>query len=110
MVGQRFERMAVEPEFMVGAQHAGRRDDQVRLHAKLARTKQQPGAVDRAGGAGHADDETLGHRGMARARFPGAAPERGCGRVTQALSSVCNSPASYISIMMSEPPTNSPLT
>ena len=88
-VGQRLERRAVEAQLVVGIEQPGRRRDEVRLDAQRAGPLQQPRAVDRAAGAGQADDEA--------------------GRL-QARRSVWSSPAWCISIMMSEPPTNSPFT
>ena len=89
MVGQGLERRAVEAQLVVDVEQPGRRGDQVRLDAERARTLQQARAVDRAAGAGQSDDEAVR---------------------LQLRRSVCSSPAWCISIMMSEPPTNSPFT
>ena len=89
LVGQRFELRAIEAELMVHVEHTGRRDDEMGVQLKLPRTLQQPYAVNRAGRAGDADDQAC-H----------AQPAKAC----------CSSPLWYISIMMSEPPMNSPFT
>ena len=92
LVGQRLQRAAVQPQLVVGVEHARGRGHQVRVHAQGPRALQQPYAVDRTAGAGEAHDQPL----HAQACLP--------------PSTCCSSPAWYISIMMSEPPTNSPST
>jgi hypothetical protein len=92
LVGQHFQRAAVQAQFVVRVQHTRRRDHQMRLGTQRAGPLQQLHAVDGPAGAGDADDQPL-RRGMA---------------VQALLISCCSSPLWYISIMMSEPPTNSP--
>ena len=74
---------------------SGRGGDEVGLVAALAQPFEQADGVDRACRAGDADDDAPAGVGRAQAATPSAG---------------CSSPASYISVMMSEPPTNSPLT
>ena len=76
-------------------EEAGGRGDEVGLAAALAQPLEQADGVDGARRAGDADDDAPARVGRAQAATP---------------SACCNSPASYISVMMSEPPTNSPLT
>ena len=80
---------------MVGVEEAGGRGDEMGLATTFAQPVEQADGVDRARGAGDADDDAPAGVGRAQAATPSAG---------------CNSPASYISVMMSEPPTNSPLT
>ena len=89
MVGQRLERRAVEAQLVVDVEQPGRGRDQVCLDAEDTGPLQQARAVDRAAGAGESDDEAVR---------------------LQLRRSVWSSPAWCISIMMSEPPMNSPLT
>jgi len=65
------------------------------LAAGAAQPLEEADGVDRARSSGHADDDATGACGHGQAATP-----RVC----------CSSPAWYISVMMSEPPTNSPLT
>ena len=88
MIGQGLEPRAVEAQLVVDVEQPGRRRHEVRLDAECAGPLQQPRAVDRAARAGQSDDEA----------------------VLQLCRSVCSSPAWCISIMMSEPPMNSPFT
>ena len=76
-------------------EQAGGSGDEMSLAAALAQSLEQADGVDRASRAGDADDDAREGVGRAQAATP---------------SACCSSPASYISVMMSEPPTNSPLT
>jgi len=88
---------SLQPQFLMRIEHPGRGHDQVRFDvAQFAQPLEQPHAVDGAGRAGDRDDQP---------------PRLARGQATCALSSTCfSSPDSNISIMMSEPPTNSPFT
>ena len=83
---------------MVDVEQAGRRGDEVCLRSGLAKPPEKPYRVDGARRAGDADDDA---RRVARLRGVNQAATPSVG---------CSSPASYISVMMSEPPTNSPFT
>jgi hypothetical protein len=74
------------------------------LVAGLAQPVEQAQRVERAGGAGDADDDAPRREAVLTPRPPRA-------RLRPATPSAgCNSPDWYISVMMSEPPRNSPLT
>ena len=79
----------------MGVEQAGRRGDEVGLAVALTQPLEQADGVDGARRTRDADDDP-------------AAPVRRAQAATP--SACCNSPAWYISVMMSEPPTNSPLT
>src|SRR6185295_1644169 len=88
---------ALATKFLEYVEHAGLRKQQMRFNrAQRAQVFQQADAVDRAGGAGNGDDEP------ARCRIAQAS--------CACLSRSCNSPFWYISVRMSAPPTNWPLT
>ena len=73
----------------------GRGGDEVGFAARFTQAGEEPNGVNRARGAADADDDSAGGGAVLQAATPNAC---------------CSSPASYISVMMSEPPTNSPLT
>ena len=91
-VCQRIELGPAQPQLMVGVDHACGRDDQMGFQCQLAGALKQSHTVHRTARACDPDDQ--------------AAP----GGWIHWSSSCCSSPDWYISIMMSEPPTNSPAT
>src|SRR5690606_3157699 len=97
VVGQRLDIMAADIQFVLDVQHAGSGHHQVRLDVvDPAQRLQQAHRVQGAGGARDADDQP---------------PHRRHAVVAPAVSSsVLSSPLVCISVMMSEPPMNSPLT
>ena len=80
---------------MVDVEQTRRGRDQMDLAAGPAQSLEKADGVDRARSPGYADDDATGALGHGQAAMP---------------SVCCSSPAWYISVMMSEPPTNSPLT
>ena len=89
MVGPRLERPAVQAKLVMDVEQPRRRGDEVGLDGELSCPVEQAHSVAGTRRARDADDEPRGQR---------------------AASSCWSSPDWYISIMMSEPPTNSPLT
>ena len=84
------ERAPVEAEFVMHIQHAGRAGHQMCLDPECSCARQEPYGIKGTAGAGDTDHQ--------------AGPD------AHVASICCSSPDWYISIMMSEPPTNSPFT
>src|SRR5579864_8075584 len=84
-----------QSELMPDAEPACIRDDQMGFDAVDACERfEKPYTVYDAGGAGDCNNQ----------------PARQRGRLHSTAKRCCNSPDSYISVMMSEPPINSPFT